>query len=148
MKILQTSHFSGTTPFVQKVHSTSHTEIERFFCDMNELEYPLTRDRFTVVNEFGVFINDQAECCESWVRIADDASTAVYDPYKAVTMTGEQCRNARTSLGWSQEEMSRRAGISQMTVSRFENNAEHEARQSILKKIDVAFRNACHVISQ
>lgn len=147
MKILQTSHFSGTTPFTQKVHVTSHTEIERFFCDMNELEYPLTRDRYTVVNEFGVFINDQGECCESWIRIADDTPTASYSPHAAVHLTGEQILLARRKLGWSQEELSRRAGIAQLTVGRIETKPEHATRQSILKKIDVAFRNAGHVIS-
>lgn len=141
MKVLITSHFCGTTPFTQKVVECRHDNLHRFFCEQNELEYPLTIDAFTVVNEFGVFINDKAECCESWIRVDDSVPVTVpYSPLAAVAMTGLQCREKRKAKGWSQEELARNAGISMMTISRFENNPEHDVRQSILRKLDQAFR--------
>lgn len=141
MKILVTTHFSGFNKFEQKVFETSLHDIEAFFCEKNDLEYPLVRDEFTVVNEHGVFINDRVECCESWVRIYDNAVVTADNPYKAITMTGEQCRERRKALGWSQDRLAKAAGVSTMTIVRLEKNHGHETRQVILKKIDAALRS-------
>ncbi|MNC57445.1 hypothetical protein D3C75_1071060 [compost metagenome] len=143
MKVLITSHFCGTTPFTQKVVECSHSDLHRFFCEFNELEYPLTTDAFTVINDFGIFINDKAECCESWIRVDDSVSaTVVYSEHAAVFMTGEQCRTKRKQLKWSQAELANRAGLVTMTIGRFENNPNHSMRSDSLKAIDRAFRNA------
>jgi transcriptional regulator with XRE-family HTH domain len=38
-----------------------------------------------------------------------------------IMLTGEQCRGARAMLGWSQDELAQRAGLTTRTVTKFEN---------------------------
>lgn len=142
MKVLITSHFNGSNSFSQQVVETQCATVEQFFCEFNQMEYPLAVDRFTVVNEHGVFINDPTECCESYMRIYDGAVATPQDAEEAITMSGEVCKQRRKNKGWTQERLARAAGISLLTVARFENRHGHETRQSTIKKIDAALRSA------
>lgn len=147
MKVLMTSHSCGDrNTIVQKMFVTTHDSVERLFCDENELQFPLTLDKWTAVNAYGVFITDPAECMESWVRI-DQPETIMPlaeplpDHTRPWNIPTEYIIAARHRAKWSQEKLAKAAGVSIMTVQRL----EHESgvrRPATMTKVVEALRTA------
>ncbi|MBX9457294.1 MAG: helix-turn-helix domain-containing protein [Rhizobium sp.] len=51
------------------------------------------------------------------------------------------CRAARSFLGWTQEDLCQRSGVSLRSLTRFENG-DHQASAKVRDKLYDAFRNA------
>jgi len=58
------------------------------------------------------------------------------------TLTPAQCRAARALLGWSQEELVERAGVSKKTIADLERGATQLPRTQTLAQITKAFEAA------
>lgn len=137
MKVLYTSHVAGDRPtFGQVIYETTHDSVEKFFCEENQLEYPHKPDKWTTVNEYGVFITCLPECVESWVRIIDPPASA--DPW---TISPQTVHAARIGARWTQEKLARAAGVSTMTIVRLES-AAGERRGTTMVKVVEALRSA------
>lgn len=63
------------------------------------------------------------------------------DNIRRIMLTIEQIRSARAYLGWSQQELANRAGLSQTGLARIENGA-HQPNSQTLTKIAQAFDEA------
>lgn len=70
MKVLYTSHVANPdAPVVQQIFETDFETVEEFFCSENQLEFPFVPDKWTTINEHGVYLTFLPECVESWTRI-------------------------------------------------------------------------------
>lgn len=60
-----------------------------------------------------------------------------------IIITSGQCRAARELLNWSQKDLSEKSGVSQGTISNFENsNSQREMKIGTLMDITNTFENA------
>lgn len=147
MKVLVTQHIHDCA--ADKVHTkqfvieSARTSIREVFAEHNQLaEGPnWTPDRWTTINDYGLFVTCPV-CAESWVII--DHSTPEYVPESvdSPAFSGADCLAWRKRLRMSRETLARLSGVSLMSITRFENNAEHGIRCTTLFKIRNALRGA------
>jgi transcriptional regulator with XRE-family HTH domain len=57
-------------------------------------------------------------------------------------ITGNQIKAARALIGWSQDELAKKAGIGIVTIKRFESSDVLAGTLNSLRKIEAAFREA------
>lgn len=70
MKILVSTFTSGDSDvFTQKIVESNETDLAAALTAHEELETPVENDRFTTINEHGIFINSPGDLVESWVVI-------------------------------------------------------------------------------